>query len=41
MHNIKKSIKYLIIFLLVLPIKVFSYENNKINFGKIKMSLIY
>ena len=33
MYNIYKSIKYFSIFLLIIPIKVFSFENEKINFG--------
>ena len=34
MYNIYKGMMYLLIFLLILPIKVFSFENEKINFGK-------
>ena len=34
MHNIYKTIKYFSIFILILPIKVFSFKNDKINFGK-------
>ena len=34
MYNIYKSVKYLLVFLLILPIKVFSFENDKIKFGK-------
>jgi len=38
MHNIYKSIKYFSIFILILPIKVFSFENEKINFGKFSLN---
>ena len=38
MYNIYKSIKYFSILLLILPIKVFSFENEKINFGKFSLN---
>jgi sulfatase modifying factor 1 len=38
MHNIKKSVKFLIIFLSIFLIKVFSIENDKINFGKFSLN---
>ena len=38
MHNIYKTIKYFSIFILILPIKVFSFENEKINFGKFSLN---
>lgn len=38
MYNIKKSVKYFIIFLLIFPIKIFSFENDKINFGKFSLN---
>ena len=38
MYNIYKSIKYFSILLLILPIKVFSFENKKINFGKFSLN---
>ena len=34
MYNIYKGMMYLLIFLLILPIKVFSFENHKIKFGE-------
>ncbi len=34
MYNIKKKMRYFLIFLFVLPINAFSFENNKINFEK-------
>ncbi len=38
MHNIKKSVKFLIIFLPIFLIKVFSFEIDKINFGKFSLN---